>query len=189
MSILTEHLPCELVICGEKYPIKSDFRIWIKFSQFISSGKRDILELAGIMQNVFETLPPSLEETIAAMLLFCSPVKKRNKSEKGETTQKKIYDFDYDAELIYAAFMQQYRVDLCTQNLHWQQFKALFDNLTEETQFVKVMQYRSMDLSKVKDKEQKKFYRKMKQLYMLPDERTEEEKRADFERSFAGMFI
>ena len=37
-----------------------------------------------------------------------------------------------------------------------------------------------MDLSKIKDKDMKKQYRKLKTLYALPDMRSEEEKENDF---------
>ena len=59
-------------------------------------------------------------------------------------------------------------------------FKALFNDLNENIQFSKIMSYRAMDLSKIKDKDMKKQYRKLKTLYALPDMRSEEEKESDF---------
>lgn len=50
------------------------------------------------------------------------------------------------------------------------------------------MEYRAVDLSTIKDKEQKAFYRKMKQIYRLPDSRSEEEKEAAMIDAFAAMF-
>ena len=41
-----------------------------------------------------------------------------------------------------------------------------------------------MDLRSIKDKEMKKFYKKMKETYSLPDMRTEEQKESDFARAF-----
>ena len=46
------------------------------------------------------------------------------------------------------------------------------------------MGYRSIDLSKIKDKEQKAYYRKLKRDFALPDNRTEEEKERDFAEAF-----
>jgi hypothetical protein len=46
------------------------------------------------------------------------------------------------------------------------------------------MGYRAVDLSKIKDKDQKKKYKALKQAWALPDERTEEEKERDFADSF-----
>jgi hypothetical protein len=42
------------------------------------------------------------------------------------------------------------------------------------------MEYRAVDLSKIKDKDQKEHYKKLKIKYALPDNRTEEEKEQDF---------
>ena len=77
--------------------------------------------------------------------------------------------------------MQQYKIDLNSiEYMHWWKFKALFEGLTENTQIVKIMGYRAMDLSKIKDKEEKKRYKKLQREYALPDDRTEEEKERDF---------
>ena len=82
--------------------------------------------------------------------------------------------------------MQQYGIDLQDiEYLHWWKFKALFNGLAENTQFVKIMGYRAMDISKIKDKKEKKRYRELQRLYALPDMRTEEEKEYDFAEAFS----
>lgn len=97
----------------------------------------------------------------------------------GERKNRAVYSFEYDDKYIYSGFLSQYGIDLCTADLHWYKFKALFSAFGDDVTFVKIMQYRSMDLGKIKDKEQKKFYRKMKRLYALPDNRTDDEKEKD----------
>ena len=47
------------------------------------------------------------------------------------------------------------------------------------------MGYRATELNTIKDKETKKFYKKMKKIYALPDMRTEEEKEYDFGEAFS----
>lgn len=82
--------------------------------------------------------------------------------------------------------MQQYRIDLNSiKYLHWWKFRALFVNLNEDVMFSKIMQYRAIQLNTIKDNEMKKFYKKMKRLYALPDMRTEEEKEYDFGEAFS----
>ena len=84
-----------------------------------------------------------------------------------------IHDDDY----IYAAFMDQYNIDLQDiEYLHWWKFKAMFKSLKEDNEIVKIMGYRSMDLSKIKDKEEKAYYKKMQELYKLPISKDEKEK-------------
>ena len=51
--------------------------------------------------------------------------------------------------------------------MHWWKFKALMENLNEDTQFVKIMGYRAIDISKIKDKEEKARYKKLKKIYAL----------------------
>ena len=46
------------------------------------------------------------------------------------------------------------------------------------------MGYRAIDLRTVKDKEERKRLKKLKQLYSLPDMRTREQKEADFASAF-----
>ncbi|MCM6766447.1 Gp15 family bacteriophage protein, partial [Weissella paramesenteroides] len=45
------------------------------------------------------------------------------------------YDFEQDAAAIYASFMSDYHIDLNNEidRMHWDTFKALFDNLGEKT--------------------------------------------------------
>ena len=68
--------------------------------------------------------------------------------------------------------------------MHWWEFKALLQGLNDDTQFVKIMSYRAIDLGKIKDKEEKKRYKELQELYALPDMRTMEQKEADFGRAF-----
>ncbi len=186
MNILTDELPKALNICGEVCPIRYDFKTWIKFTQ-ICSGKIGTKETVEILSLIFYKLPKRFDKTLEAIMEFYAP-KKLKSSVKSSSSTKKFYDFDFDSDLIYSAFLQQYKIDLCTADLHWHQFKSLFDGLTDNTQFVKVLQYRNIDLSKIKDKEQKKFYAQMKELYRLPDNRTEEEKEKDLNNSLSGLF-
>lgn len=105
----------------------------------------------------------------------------REEKEEMKSTHKNIvYSYEYDAGSIYAAFLSQYGIDLVEiPFLHWWKFKALFHALDENLEFMKIMRYRAVDITKI-PKEQKDFYRKMKQIYALPDNRTEEEKEQDF---------
>lgn len=108
-------------------------------------------------------------------------------SQKGTNKKvKQIYSYVFDNELIYSAFKDQYNVDLQDIDyLHWWKFKAMFEGLKSDNKIVEVMGYRATELNTIKDKETKKFYKKMKKLYALPDMRTEEEKEYDFGEAFS----
>ena len=72
-------------------------------------------------------------------------------------------------DLIYAAFMQQYHIDLLTVNLHWYEFKSLFDGLTENTQLIKVIGYRTTEIDKM-PKEQRKEALRLKEFWKIPND-------------------
>lgn len=79
---------------------------------------------------------------------------------------KQLISYIKDDALIYAAFLQQYGIDLADNELHWHKFRALIDGLTEDTQLVKVMRYRSVKLGDVST-EERKLYRDMQDFYSL----------------------
>ena len=56
--------------------------------------------------------------------------------------------------------------------------EVLLDN-----EIVKIMGYRSIDLSKIKDKEEKAYYRKMKELHKIPVSQSEKEKLNEIEKT------
>lgn len=60
----------------------------------------------------------------------------------------------------------------------------MFDALNKDTKIVEIMEYRAIDLGKIKDKDEKNRYKKLKKIYSLPDMRTEAQKEADFGSSF-----
>ena len=186
MNMLTEKLPDSITVKGTEFPIKTDFRTWIRFSEIMSSGGEISENLAKAIKLIFGCLPPSLEETVVGMVDFFATRTAEKKS--AVKNQKRVYDFGYDAPLIIAAFRQQYGIDLIESDMHWYEFRALLAGLTDDTLFVKVIGYRNTDLGSIKDKERKAFYRQMKEVYKLPDNRTEEEREADMIAGLEGAF-
>ena len=113
------------------------------------------------------------------------PEKNKIKKKVAEDKSKKIYDYDIDDGYIYSAFLQQYGIDLQDINyLHWWKFKAMFNSLSSDTKIVEIMGYRNIDLSKIKDKQEKARYKKLKEIYKLPDMRTEAQKERDLGNAF-----
>ena len=95
-----------------------------------------------------------------------------------------IYSFAYDDEYIYAAFLDQYGVDLQdVPSLHWWKFKAMFQGLKSDNRIVEIMGYRSMEISPQMSKEQKQFYRKMKKQFAIPLPQSEREKLSAIEEA------
>lgn len=190
MNILTDKLPTFIEVDDVRIPINCDFRTSILFEQLmfdndIRESKKVELAIALYFDNEIISAyfnKNNIKEIIEGMLNFyrCGKEETKrsdsSKSDEGyDEESERIYDFEYDSFYIYAAFIEKYNIDLQKNNLHWWQFKALFNALTD-CKFMQIIEYRSVDLSSIKDAEQKKFYKKMKKLYKLPLSKSEQEK-------------
>lgn len=183
MNILVDLVPTTVNIDNKEYEINSDFRTSILFELLMQDGtieEDDKILMA--LQLYYPDIPESIKKAIEQMLWFYRCGKdvsssKGNGKSKGVT---KIYSFEYDDDYIYSAFLDQYNIDLQDiEYLHWWKFKAMFKALKDDNMIVKIMGYRSMDLSKVKDKEQKAYYKRMQKLYEIPISRDEQNKLDD----------
>jgi hypothetical protein len=187
VNILIDLLPTRVEIEGIEYEINSDFRTSMLFELLMMDDEID--DKNKIIQSLelfYPVLPSNIDLAIEKMLWFYRCGKEiivKKGTGKGKISTN-IYDFDYDDDYIYAAFLDQYGVDLQDIDyLHWWKFKAMFKSLKEDNEIVKIMSYRTMDLSKIKDKEQKAYYKKMKELYKIPIKisKNEQQKISDIE--------
>ncbi len=192
-NILIDRLPTTVEIGGKRFPIASDFRTAILFELLMQDKEATDTEKAlGAFQLWFaEEMPENVEEATDQMIWFYTCGKKATTAAMAERPKagipKRIYDFDIDAPLIYAAFLAQYRIDLQdTEYLHWWKFSALFEGLNEENEISKIMQYRAIDLNEITNKAEKKHYAKLQAKYRLPDNRSVAEKEALAGALFAG---
>ncbi len=189
-SILTDPLPAAVEVFGRQYPIETDFRVWLRFDAALSDRSLSATEkTVALFEPYKEELPPHFDVAAKALLEFYAGYTAADKKAGAETPEKKaIYSFLHDAPYIYAAFLRQYGIDLTKAALHWLQFRALFAALGEDEPFVKIMEYRSCDVSKIRDKQQKSFYRRMQERYRLPDMRTDAEKEKDMIAAIERLF-
>lgn len=188
MNILTDRLPDKLDINGVGYPVYTDFKVWIKAAVMLEGSERGAYLLPKLLKLCLMPCNgkpfPEPGGFFAAFLDFylCGEKPAEAKEKKGKR-RPALFSYEYDAELIYAAFMAQYGIDLRAASLHWWEFKALFDGLCGEHKLCKIMEYRSADLSKIKDNSHRAYIRRMQRIYALPDNRSEEEKDADIARA------
>lgn len=184
MNMLIDLVPTTIEIDGAEYEINSDFRTSILFELLMQDNSiNEEDKLIQALQLYYPVLPTNISMAVDKMLWFYRCGKDEVKCKgtgKGKSTQ--IYNFEYDDDYIYSAFLDQYRVDLQDiEYLHWWKFKAMFKALREDNEIVKIMGYRAMDLSKIKDKEQKAYYKNMKELYKIPISKDEKEKLNEIE--------
>ena len=94
----------------------------------------------------------------------------------GGGDEKAVFSYDFDDGYIYAAFKEQYGIDLNDVNLHWWKFRALFQSLNADCMFVKILGYRSMPITSKMSTADRNFYQRMKKLYALPLPQSVQEK-------------
>lgn len=186
MNLLIDGLPDKVEICGVPCSISSDFRTGILFEEAVQdpslTEEEKLITALQLYYPDIELSADMLEEALDKALWFyrCGAdqiqIAESNGGDSREP-QNKSFSYECDADYIYAAFMSAYGIDLAVSNLHWWQFRALFHALPDDTQLVKIIGYRMMEIPKKATKEQKAHYRRMKRIYALPEDL--EQKRAE----------
>ena len=189
MNILLDSLPYDIEIDGVRYAIDASYRCMIRFELMMQDNAES--DEAKIFRSLCEfyvdRVPENVLSAIDKMVWFyqCGKENDDNVQRKARD-QRQVYSFEYDADMIYAAFFDQYGIDLQKENLHWWKFKAMFRALREQNEFVKIMGYRCMNIPNSMSREQKEFYRKMKEIHKLQPSRAECEKLREIERILMG---
>lgn len=175
MNILTDKLPESVDLFGSPVPVRADHRSCIRaIVALLDDDTLDNDEAVCMAFRAFyvgdEFWMQFPEEALAAETEFLRgapvPALPGQKS-GGGTTNDRAYSFLYDQAAMYAAFWQQYRIDLTHDTLHWWQFKALLDHL-HGNHMAEIMCKRTAQEEFGLNSEQKKQLRKEKALWRLP---------------------
>ncbi len=169
---------CDSVeIDGCMYKINTDFRVWIEIEHlFLKKSKSFGEKLAKILALAYPVLPPDPMGAVMGVLWFYSAGEETKKEMQIEKTKgEPLYDLKEDFDYVWGAFLSEFGIDLSETSLHWWKFRALLCCLSDECRFSKIVGYRSMDTSDLKDVKQRRFYEKMKRTFRL---------RTDFEDEF-----
>lgn len=181
-NILIDKLPTYVEINNIKYEINSDFRVFILMEQLLKDNFVDKKQRVIMALNLFYIDKPlELDLAIKEMFDFYTMdflyISKGKKG--GAENNKKIYDWDHDQGYVYSAFLTQYGIDLQEIDyMHWWKFRFLFMSLNEDNKIVQMMSYRGINLSDIKDKNERKRYEKLKREYEIPSP-AEERKQLD----------
>lgn len=180
MNMLIDDLPSGVTIDGEYYDLNTDYRYSVIFEMLMfddSVSDQDKLQKA--LHLLFKDgIPTNVTEAVKQIMWFYRGGKDEQPGGgKGRHKRNdRLYDYDFDDVYIYAAFLQQYGVDLQDEYIHWWKFKAMFQSLGENTEFVKIMGYRGIKITSSMSKSQKEFYQEMKRIHALPIPKSEAEK-------------
>lgn len=182
-------LPLTIVVGGEAFPIRSDFRDGIRFESMMYDERvPDGAKVNMALSILLPERPPAhlLAETLEAMLSFY----RCGKPEAPEGDDgRQLYSFAHDYDIIYAAFLQAYGIDLLdpATTLHWWKFRAMLLALPEDCQFMRVVGYRAARVTSDMSREQRSHIRKMQRLYALPGEHIAAPRRIDTEEELDSV--
>ncbi|KSU12951.1 hypothetical protein LMG8526HA_00177 [Lactococcus lactis] len=195
MFSLYEELNDEHDVNGTKYPINVSFdnilnlidmlkekklsdRLKLDFAIRMLFGKNtELVKLSGeeqleIFNCVFEkyVMQGQVEKTVKYD-------RQGNEMPSYEADTKQNYSLKYDAEYIYASFVQAYGIDLIEYQgkLHWFKFKALLGGLPEETKFRQVLAIRTWEKPSSEKNAHEKEMKKLQEIYALPEDKEESE--------------
>ena len=196
MNILTDNLPT--TVAG--YAINTDYKNWIAYETLLRDETLTMQDKLTeiILLTVREPLsvkPEDMERLFRGLILFHAGKTDTDEEEPespshGQERVPDAYDYDIDQELILAAFMQAYRIDLSTASMHWFVFRALLQGLPDDTRFMSVVGYRTADTSRM-PKETAKQYNALKAKYAIRRERkplTREEAEAALKAQVAEIY-
>lgn len=163
-------LPQYVYLNNKKEFINTDYRLFIDFE--IKMQGKD--KKKAINNCLYAFYPAFLnicnqglyEEAVEKFIWFytCGREEIESRVKKNNTNNsknKQLFSYEYDDEMIYGAFKEQYNINLDRTYLHWWEFKALIKTLSSECEFCKAKGYRAYD---GKDSE----LLKLKENYSLP---------------------
>ena len=178
------------MIDGKEYPIITDFREWLRFSDMLKSDIPQNYKLEFLEDMFLEDIPPiySLEDmdlVMKAITDFLSlsalefPVWQQEKESievfEDEGVKKAIY-YEQDAPYIISAFQREYQMDLLSvEYLHWWKFRMLLDGLSEESQIKKRIYWRTCNVSKMDKKERMEILRIRRKITIPEEEYVDDE--------------
>ena len=191
MNIITDRLP-EAVIFGSKsYPIKTDFKVWLRFHGIITDKNKSPAEkftdavLCCFDSEKCKKLPDNYEETMSVLFSFFAGMPKDVKTAK---PVEKVFDFTQDSEYIFVSFLAEYGIDLSESSMHWYKFLTLLGGLSESSQLKKAIAWRSVNLADITDSKKRSLYRKMKEFYSLQKDKTPALNEKDFAEKLSKAF-
>lgn len=140
-------LPNTITVDGEPYSIYTDFRVWIRLTEELKKLKKgEYIDVSYIFKNRF---PNSIK--INDLIAFLNPPAELPRS-MGDASDAIAIDYTIDADLIWAAILGQYGIDLLdVEELHWWKFLAMIRGLNESTKMREIMGYRCYQKKMDKD--------------------------------------
>lgn len=180
MNLFYEPYPVTVTVSGKVIPIVTDFREYIKMLDMLKDSSLTEMEKALCLREYFITEIPDLDEAFKQLSNFVSMegigaagenAVERENGQEHVSGGKKLFSFSIDYPYIISGFLRDYGIDLTSvKYLHWWKFRMLFDGLSEDTEIKQRIMYRSIELSTIKDKEERRRIQRIQRDIQLPQE-------------------
>lgn len=173
MNLFYESYPEMVEVHGKNIRIVTDFRDYIKLQDALSDDSVSEFEQYMIICDFFLDDCAVEEEAIHALTDFLTmSIVDQAGITKSKDDHKPLFSFSVDFPYILSAFISVYGINLQTiKYMHWWKFKTLFDGLPDNTEIKQRIMYRGIDLSTIKDKEERKRIRRIQNAIRLPNKR------------------
>ena len=180
MNPLYEPFPDYVVVNDKRVQIVTDFREYIKLIDLLKDDEVDTIEKAELIMSWFLDEPDGeFSECLQALSDFVTNYRgqeARNDQEEENSQEDEgqhnapVISYSQDAPYIISGFLECYGIDLTeVPYMHWWKFQMLIDGMNEDCELKKRMSYRSIDLSKIKDKEERERIRKIQKQIAIVD--------------------
>lgn len=174
MNLFYEDYPTSVVVNGEEIPIITDFRSYIQLHDMLRDDDITYLEKYAIIMNYFEKPPSDFTEAVEQLMQFVEmrAVPKcgvQHNEEYEAEGRKELYSFSIDYPFIFSAFLHDYGINIRKiPYMHWWEFCALFEGLSDDTEIKQRISYRSVDINQIEDKKERKRIQKIQNMIQLP---------------------
>lgn len=147
---------------GKAYRLRTDFRTGMAYQTMLLHGSATVKEVLDLWFP--GDCPADSSAALEAVNEFyrCGDAP----SDQADQNLPMPYAFEADSAALIAAFQREYNIDLSTAKMHWWRFSALLRGLMEHS-FSERVQYRVCDLGKIRSKELRDNYSKLKQQFAL----------------------
>lgn len=177
MNFFYENLPNTVNVKGNEIEIITDFREYIRLLDMLKDPDIDEMQKYTIIQEYFLEDIVVDEDAVLALSSFITmgmrdvlDLEETESEEVGEQKhEKELFSYSFDYAYILSGFLHDYGIDLMEISyMHWWKFRMLFDGLSENTEIKQRIMYRSIDLSTISDKEERKRISRIQRSIQLP---------------------
>ncbi len=174
-------LPSSVEVGGRMYSVKTGHPYWFRFAEILSDRKA----VFGDFDFLYDTdVPGDRKAGFEKLIEFYSPETELPRKDGAESSGETVLDFTADSQLIFAAILEQYGIDLFEKEIHWHKVLAMISGL-HSTRLNEIIGYRLYRKPSKNDSTEREMM-KLKKMWRIEsaDEKKEAEKASENERNF-----